>query len=159
MGVADQIRARAFFCDHVGRVHSHKLTTSIPAAREGLLPRKCRARERRLKCSSCGGKMAYAKAAGLASLGANIETFANVRHGWKADIRLSLRARYAQLMTRPAAVERAYSLAQSGQCRSVAAIIRRLPEQDRVTVEEHLRTPAARRELILVCSDAWVAAG
>ena len=62
-------------------------------------------------------------------------------------------------MTRSAAVERAYELARSGQCRSVAAIIRRLPDEDRAAVEEHLRIPAARRDLILVCSDAWLAAG
>jgi hypothetical protein len=62
-------------------------------------------------------------------------------------------------MTTAAAVERAYELARSGQCRSVAAIIRQLPEADRAAVEEHLMTPAARRDLILVCSDAWLAAG
>jgi hypothetical protein len=62
-------------------------------------------------------------------------------------------------MTRSAAVQNAFALARSGQCRSVAAIIRRLSEQDRPAVEEHLKTPAARRELILICSDAWLAAG
>jgi hypothetical protein len=56
-------------------------------------------------------------------------------------------------------MNRAFALARSGQCRSVAAIIRRLAEEDRAAVEEHLRTPAARRELILVCSEAWLAAG
>ena len=61
-------------------------------------------------------------------------------------------------MTKPSAVERAFDLARSGQCRSVAEIIRRLPEGDRPDVETHLRTPSARRELILVCSDAWLAA-
>jgi hypothetical protein len=62
-------------------------------------------------------------------------------------------------MIRSAAVERAFALARLGQCRSVAAIIRRLPEEDRAAVEEYLKTPAARRELILICSDAWLAAG
>jgi hypothetical protein len=61
-------------------------------------------------------------------------------------------------MTRSAAVERAFNLARSGQCRSVAEIIRRLPEQDRATVQAHLGAPMARRELILICSDAWLAA-
>jgi hypothetical protein len=61
-------------------------------------------------------------------------------------------------MTRSAAVERAFGLARSGQCRSVAEIIRRLPEGDRPAVEEHLRAPSTRREMILVCSDAWLAA-
>ncbi|RST29419.1 hypothetical protein HMF7854_00150 [Sphingomonas ginkgonis] len=61
-------------------------------------------------------------------------------------------------MRRPAAVERAFQLARSGQCRSVAEIIRKLPEEDRQAVELHLATPAARRELILICSDAWLAA-
>jgi hypothetical protein len=60
-------------------------------------------------------------------------------------------------MTLPAPVERAFALARSGQCRSVAAIVRRLAEEDRPAVEEHLKIPAARRELILVCSEAWLA--
>jgi hypothetical protein len=60
-------------------------------------------------------------------------------------------------MTRPAAVERAFTLARSGQCRSVAAIIRRLAAEDRMAVEDYLKAPQARRELILVCSDAWLA--
>jgi hypothetical protein len=60
-------------------------------------------------------------------------------------------------MTRPAAVERAFALARSGQCRSVAAIIRRLAADDRMAVEDYLKEPQARRELILVCSDAWLA--
>ena len=55
-------------------------------------------------------------------------------------------------------VERAFSLARSGQCRSVAEIIRRLPAEDRPAVEAHLAAPSARRELILICSDAWLAA-
>jgi hypothetical protein len=55
-------------------------------------------------------------------------------------------------------VERAFDLARSRQCRSVSEIIRRLPLQDRETVEAHLSEPAARRELILLCSDAWLEA-
>jgi hypothetical protein len=66
--------------------------------------------------------------------------------------------RYEARMSGSAAVERAFDLARSGRCRSVAEIIRRLPEDDRAAVEEHLNLPSARRELILVCSDAWLAA-
>ena len=61
-------------------------------------------------------------------------------------------------MTGSAAVERAFSLARSGQCRSVAEIIRRLADSDRAAVEAHLAVPSARRELILICSDAWLEA-
>lgn len=57
-----------------------------------------------------------------------------------------------------AAVKRAFELARSGQCRSVSEIIRRLPPNDRGPVEAHLAQPSARRELILLCSDAWLAA-
>jgi hypothetical protein len=66
--------------------------------------------------------------------------------------------RYEARMSDSAAIYRAYELARSGQCRSVAEIIRRLPEGDRAAVEEHLNVPSARRELILVCSNAWLAA-
>jgi hypothetical protein len=61
-------------------------------------------------------------------------------------------------MTRSPAIERAFTLARSGQCRSVADVIRRLPEGDRAALQAHLATPSARRELILICSDAWLAA-
>jgi len=61
-------------------------------------------------------------------------------------------------MTEAAAIERAFTLARSGQCRSISEIIRRLPDEDRPTVEAHLSVHAARRELILICSDAWLAA-
>ena len=61
-------------------------------------------------------------------------------------------------MTRSAAVERAFILARSGRCRSVAEVIRQLPDDDRAEVDAHLRLPDARRELILICSDAWLAA-
>ena len=40
----------------------------------------------------------------------------------------------------------------------MAEIIRRLAEEDRAAVEAHLDRPSARRELILICSDAWLAA-
>jgi hypothetical protein len=60
-------------------------------------------------------------------------------------------------MSMPDAVERAFALARSGQCRSVAAIVRRLAAKDRMAVEDYLQAPQARRELILVCSDAWLA--
>ena len=61
-------------------------------------------------------------------------------------------------MTSGAAIERAFELAKSGQCRSVSEIIRRLPTEDRAAVEAHLAEPNARRQLILLCSEAWLAA-
>jgi len=61
-------------------------------------------------------------------------------------------------MARNAAIDRAFDLARSGQYRSVSEIIRRLPAGDRAAVEAHLAQPAARRELILICSDAWLSA-
>ena len=60
-------------------------------------------------------------------------------------------------MTKSAAIEQAFTLARSGHYRSVSEIIRRLPAADRDAVEAWLATPAARRELILICSDAWLA--
>jgi hypothetical protein len=62
------------------------------------------------------------------------------------------------MMTNGSAIDRAFELARSGQCRSVSEIIRRLPLLDREAVEAHLTEPNARRELILLCSDAWIAA-
>jgi hypothetical protein len=62
------------------------------------------------------------------------------------------------MMTRWSAIERAFDLAKSGQCRSVSEIIRRLPIEDRQAVEAHLAEPNARRQLILLCSEAWLAA-
>jgi hypothetical protein len=61
-------------------------------------------------------------------------------------------------MTRGSAIERAFDLAKSGQCRSVSEIIRRLPIEDRQAVEAYLAEPNARRQLILLCSEAWLAA-
>jgi len=61
-------------------------------------------------------------------------------------------------MTDGLAIARAFDLAKSGQCRSVSEIIRRLPAEDRHVVEAHLLEPNARRELILLCSNAWLAA-
>lgn len=60
-------------------------------------------------------------------------------------------------MSRGSAMDRAYELARSGQYRSVLEIIRHLPPADRSDVEAHLGEPGARRELILVCSEAWLA--
>jgi hypothetical protein len=60
-------------------------------------------------------------------------------------------------MTSGSAIDRAYDLARSGQYRSVSEIIRRLPIEDRPALEAHLKEPDARRQLILVCSDAWLA--
>ena len=61
------------------------------------------------------------------------------------------------MMTNSPAIARAFELARSGQYRSVSEILRRLPAEDRPTVEAHLLQPNARRELILVCSEAWLA--
>ena len=61
-------------------------------------------------------------------------------------------------MTGSSGVERALRLAQSGQCRSVSEILRLLPAQEREAVETYLSVPNARRALILVCSNAWLAA-
>lgn len=55
------------------------------------------------------------------------------------------------------AIDRALQLAKSGQYRSVSEIIRHLPAEDRPAVEAHLAQPDARRQLILLCSDAWLA--
>lgn len=60
-------------------------------------------------------------------------------------------------MSRGSAIERAYELARSGQCRSVLEIIRHLPPADRDEVEAHLAEPGERRKLILVCGEAWLA--
>ena len=57
------------------------------------------------------------------------------------------------------AIDRAFELARSGQYRSVSEVFRRLPVNDRAVVETHLAQPAARRELILICSEAWLSAG
>ena len=55
------------------------------------------------------------------------------------------------------AIDRAFELAKSGQYRSVSEIIRHLRPEDRPAVEAHLANHEARRELILLCSDAWLA--
>jgi hypothetical protein len=60
-------------------------------------------------------------------------------------------------MTKGTAIERAYELAKSGQYRSVSEIIRRLSPEDRPVVEAYLAKHEARRELILLCSEAWLA--
>jgi hypothetical protein len=59
-------------------------------------------------------------------------------------------------MAKAGAIERAFELARSGQCRSVSEIIRHLPPEDRPAVEQHLAAPDARRQLILICSNAWL---
>jgi hypothetical protein len=61
-------------------------------------------------------------------------------------------------MSSGSAIERAFDLARSGQCRSISEIIRRLSAEDREAVEAHLSEPGARRALILICSEAWLAA-
>jgi hypothetical protein len=60
-------------------------------------------------------------------------------------------------MTTESAIERAFTLARSGHCRSISEIIRHLPAADREAVETYLGDHAARREMILICSDAWLA--
>jgi hypothetical protein len=62
------------------------------------------------------------------------------------------------MMASGSALERAFELARSGQCRSVSEVIRHLPPEDRTAVEAHLDQPNARRELILMCAEAWLAA-
>ncbi len=54
-------------------------------------------------------------------------------------------------------IERAFALARSGHYRSVSEIIRHLPADYRPAVEAHLKDHEARRELILMCSEAWLA--
>lgn len=56
-----------------------------------------------------------------------------------------------------AAVDHAFALARTGKHRSVAAVLRELDDEERTAVEAHLATPNARRELIMVCADAWLA--
>jgi Arc/MetJ-type ribon-helix-helix transcriptional regulator len=60
-------------------------------------------------------------------------------------------------MATGSAIERAFDLARSGQYRSVSEILRRLPREDRPAIEAHLAKPDARRQLILTCSEAWLA--
>jgi Arc/MetJ-type ribon-helix-helix transcriptional regulator len=54
------------------------------------------------------------------------------------------------------AIEGAFDLAKSGQYRSVSEIIRHLPPEDRQAIEAHLAQPNTRRQLILLCSAAWL---
>src|SRR6476619_1225846 len=65
-------------------------------------------------------------------------------------------SRYGCVMT-SSPLDRAYELARSGQYKSVSEIIRHLPAPDRSALEVALVEPGARRELILVCSAAWLA--
>jgi Arc/MetJ-type ribon-helix-helix transcriptional regulator len=55
------------------------------------------------------------------------------------------------------ALERAYDLARTGRYRSVSELIRQLPAGDRQELEAHLMEHGARRDLILVCGEAWLA--
>lgn len=59
-------------------------------------------------------------------------------------------------MAKSAAVDRAFELAKSGLYRSVSEVIRHLKPDDRPAVEAHLAQPEARRELIVMCSNAWL---
>ena len=60
-------------------------------------------------------------------------------------------------MAEPSPIERAFALARSGHYRSVSEIIRRLAAEDREAVQHYLSDHAAKRELILMCSEAWLA--
>ena len=60
-------------------------------------------------------------------------------------------------MTKGSAIDRAFELARTGQYRSVSEIIRHLKPEDRGDVERHLSDHSARREMILLCSEAWLA--
>jgi len=60
-------------------------------------------------------------------------------------------------MAETSPIERAFALARSGHYRSVSEIIRHLRPEDREPVQAHLADHVARRELILMCSDAWLA--
>ena len=55
------------------------------------------------------------------------------------------------------AINRAFELAKSGQYRSVGEIFRHLAPADRPILEAHLAEPDARRQLILLCINAWLA--
>ena len=74
----------------------------------------------------------------------------------EAAIRLHTQSMIAALVM-ASAFDRAFELARSGQYRSVAEIFRHLPPEDRPILERHLAEPDARRQLILLCSDAWLA--
>jgi len=60
-------------------------------------------------------------------------------------------------MAETSPIERAFALARSGHYRGVSEVIRRLPAEDRSPVEDYLRDHEARRALILMCSEAWLA--
>jgi hypothetical protein len=60
-------------------------------------------------------------------------------------------------MSKDGPIERAFALARSGQCRSISEIIRRLAPEDREAVEAYLAVHKHRREMILTCSEAWLA--
>jgi hypothetical protein len=79
----------------------------------------------------------------------------NVRFGSKADIRHRTQFVIAASIM-ASGVDRAIALAKSGQYRSVAEIFRHLAPADRPALEAHLAQPDARRQLILLCSAAWL---
>lgn len=78
------------------------------------------------------------------------------RKGGNRDIRLPRRIVVAA-SSMASAIDRAFELAKSGQYRSVAEIFRHLAPEDRPALEQHLAQPDARRQLILICSEAWLA--
>ena len=51
-------------------------------------------------------------------------------------------------------IERAYELARSGRCHSVAEVSSRLKQERYDSVEAHLAGPSIRRELRRLCSEA-----
>jgi hypothetical protein len=60
-------------------------------------------------------------------------------------------------MTSKTTMDRAFELARSGHYRSVSEIIRHLPATDRAAVQAQLEDHDTRRQLILLCSEAWLA--
>ena len=57
-------------------------------------------------------------------------------------------------MNRISVVERAFELAQSGQCHGVDDIRRRLKEEQFSAIDEHLAGPSLKRQLADICTKA-----
>jgi hypothetical protein len=55
-------------------------------------------------------------------------------------------------------IERAFELARSGSCRSVAEIVMRLKQERHDSVEAHLAGQSIRRDLRRLCAEAAKAA-
>ena len=61
---------------------------------------------------------------------------------------------YGLGMNRISVVERAFELAQSGQCHGVDDIRRRLKEEQFSAIDEHLAGPSLKRQLADICTKA-----